>query len=234
MLNSFLLIGQSNMAGRGPLNEVEPIINNEILMFRAGRWIVAAEPVHTDKPDLAGVGLGMSFAETLQRRFNQKIGLIPCAVGGTSLDEWQKGGALYATAVNETLKAVADSKLKGILWHQGEADSSTLEKAQSYQDRFMVMIGSLLQDIGIDTIPVVLGELGAFLKNRSDCPYSSVINDSLAAIASKERYFKLASAEGLVDKGDTLHFNSESLREFGKRYAAEWLQCSREMGLFLE
>lgn len=108
MLNSFLLIGQSNMAGRGPLNEVEPIINHEILMFRSGQWRVAEEPVHNDKPDLAGVGLCMSFAETLQKRFNKQIGLIPGAVGGTSLDEWQKGGELYSNAVNETLKALTD------------------------------------------------------------------------------------------------------------------------------
>ncbi|MBC8492005.1 MAG: hypothetical protein H8D42_05545 [Candidatus Marinimicrobia bacterium] len=31
------------------------------------------------------------------------------------------------------------------------------------------------------------------------------------------------SSLGLTDKGEGLHFNSKSLREFGKRYATEFL-----------
>ena len=60
-LSIFLLIGQSNMAGRGRLEEVSALQDPQIFMFRDGRWIVAEEPLHTDKPDIAGVGLGMSF-----------------------------------------------------------------------------------------------------------------------------------------------------------------------------
>lgn len=35
---SFLMIGQSNMAGRGEFGEVEPISNNKCFMLRMGRW----------------------------------------------------------------------------------------------------------------------------------------------------------------------------------------------------
>ena len=40
----FLLIGQSNMAGRGPIDTVEPIEHPHIHMFRDGQWVPAAEP----------------------------------------------------------------------------------------------------------------------------------------------------------------------------------------------
>jgi hypothetical protein len=58
MIQTFLLIGQSNMAGRGPLDEVPPIVNSDVQMFRDGLWMPASEPLHTDKPAMAGIGRG--------------------------------------------------------------------------------------------------------------------------------------------------------------------------------
>ena len=37
-ITSFLLIGQSNMAGRGEFADVEPIQNENCYMLRMGRW----------------------------------------------------------------------------------------------------------------------------------------------------------------------------------------------------
>ena len=235
MINSFLLIGQSNMAGRGSLQEVDPIKNKDIYMFRDSQWVTAKEPLHTDKPTLAGIGLGMSFAETLQRKLERKIGLIPCAFGGTSLSEWQKGGRLYSNAVTETIEALKNSSLKGILWHQGESDADSLETAESYKERFMPFIDSLLTDIGISNIPIILGELGEFLvKNGDGCLYSHIVNEQLKDICSGDKYFAFVSAKGLTDNGDFLHFNAKSLREFGIRYAKVWEECSQQMGNALE
>jgi hypothetical protein len=91
-----------------------------------------------------------------------------------------------------------------------------------------------MKDIGGSDIPVIMGELGEYLTSRPNCHYPPVINDSLADICRNNKYFRVASAQGLSDLGDSLHFNSQSLREFGKRYAAEWLKCSEEVGLALE
>jgi hypothetical protein len=54
----FLLIGQSNMAGRGIIDEVPAIDDPNILMFRDGEWVTAREPLHTDKPERTGIGIG--------------------------------------------------------------------------------------------------------------------------------------------------------------------------------
>ena len=45
-----LLIGQSNMAGRGLPNEVDPIADGRIETFRDSQWQTAVEPLHDDKP----------------------------------------------------------------------------------------------------------------------------------------------------------------------------------------
>jgi len=232
MIYAFLLIGQSNMAGRGKMDEVEPIVNKHVLMFRDHKWQKAVEPIHDDKPELAGIGLGMSFADDLQKITKKTIGLIPCAVGGTSLDEWKKGGELYSKAVNTTKEALRESVLKGILWHQGEADSGTYEKASSYKDRFLSMINSMMEDLNCKDIPVIIGGLGAFLQfHNGICNYWSVINHLLEQLCSERNNFAFVSAEGLTDNGDTLHFNSESLREFGKRYARAWLSFNSKWNM---
>ena len=49
IVKSFLIIGQSNMAGRGHLHEVKPIINERIVMLRNGRWQMMAEPINCDR-----------------------------------------------------------------------------------------------------------------------------------------------------------------------------------------
>ena len=79
------MIGQSNMAGRGFLSDVPAIYNENIQMLRNGRWQMMAEPVNYDKP-VAGVSLAGSFAAMWAMEHPcEKIGLIPCAEGGSSI-----------------------------------------------------------------------------------------------------------------------------------------------------
>lgn len=235
MINAFLLIGQSNMAGRGVMGEVEPIENSRILMLKNGMWSAAREPLHSDRPEIAGIGLGMSFANTLHQKYRKDIGLIPCAFGGSRLDEWEKGGKHYENALKETKLALRSSKLKGILWHQGESDSDTLEKAGSYKERFLPFINSLMQDIGVTGMPVILGELGEFLAEHEKYKhYYSLVNRQLSDIVAEDKCFSLVSSAGLNDKRDDLHFDSVSLREFGVRYAKAWEGCAGAVGTNLE
>lgn len=56
MIHSFLMAGQSNMAGRGFLNDVPLIYNEHIKMLRNGKWQTMVEPVNYDRPN-SGIGL---------------------------------------------------------------------------------------------------------------------------------------------------------------------------------
>lgn len=61
MIHSFLLIGQSNMAGRGFLSEAHEIDGSNIRVLRNGRWQPFFRPVQPDRA-FAGVSLAESFA----------------------------------------------------------------------------------------------------------------------------------------------------------------------------
>lgn len=229
-LKVFLLAGQSNMAGRGDLDDIEPIRNPNILMFRDGEWLEAEEPLHTDKPDIAGVGLAMSFAATLiERHPKARIGLIPAAVGGTPLERWMPGADLYERAVSMTRDALDDYELGGILWHQGEADSGLRHRAASYGERFSRMIESIRSELNAEGAPVVAGELGRFLANYGGLDYYEMVNQALLDCVGRIPLYGAASSEGLNDKGDFVHFDAKSLREFGGRYAEVYCRISESL-----
>jgi hypothetical protein len=227
-LNIFLLIGQSNMAGRGKLDDITELAHPDLFMFRAGQWLPAVEPLHTDKPSIAGAGLGMSFAlEVIEKAAITPVGLVPCAVGGTPLSRWMPGHDLYENAVLTAKAALADGKLTGILWHQGEGDSGNRDDAASYAERFGKMIQSLRSDLSAESVPVIAGELGPFLQKHKGCDYFELVNNQLKELERHLPAYKCVSAAGMQDNGDFLHFNTTSLREFGIRYAEAFLDATR-------
>ena len=117
----FLLMGQSNMSGRGAIEAQDEVTDPRIwMMNKEMNWVLAKAPIHFDN-GAARVGLAGEFAKTLVANDPQiNIGLIPTAVGGTSLDKWKAGGELYNNAVTRAREAMKHGKLAGILWHQAK------------------------------------------------------------------------------------------------------------------
>lgn len=222
-LHVYLLIGQSNMAGRGVLEAERPSRLNILKFTPRNAWSVAMEPLHYDKPTIAGAGIGMSFARAMaDAEKGVTIGLVPCAVGGTPLQRWMKGGDLYQQALERARIALKNGTLKGILWHQGEADSGTETNARSYADRLTQMIGDLRADLGAGEVPFVAGKLGEFLApaDKEGKPsFWPVVNEQLGTLPSRVPHAAVVNSTGLQHKGDVVHFDTPSLREFGKRYA---------------
>jgi hypothetical protein len=225
MKHSFLMIGQSNMAGRGRLADVPPIENDKLFMLRNGRWWPFSEPVNCDRP-FTGISLAASFADSYQHFSGEETGLIPCADGGSSLEEWAVGGQLFSHAVYLTKLARQISEVKGILWHQGEAETELEENARTYVPRFLKILCALRKECGLEKVPVIIGELGAFIAQdaANPRPYVALVNQALKEIAAANPDIGLATSEGLGHNGDYLHFNAASCREYGLRYFGVYRQ----------
>ena len=223
-MDIFLLMGQSNMAGRGLLEDVEPIRDERIHVYRDGHWAMAEEPLHHDRPT-AGIGLAMSFARSvLEANPGTEIGLVPRAVGSTPLEQWMPGADLYEGAMAAARETIRDGTIKAVLWHQGEHDSKSEADASSYLQRFTTMVRTLRERLGTPSLPVILGELGAYLVARPDFPHYRTVNAELRKVPDALPHSAFVSAEGLTDKGDSLHFDARSLRTFGRRYATAYLR----------
>lgn len=217
----YLLVGQSNMAGRGVPDAVDTTVLPGLLVLAKDKsWQPAREPLHWDKP---GVGTGPGFAfgrEMLNKAGKEiRIGLIPAAHGGSSITDWVKGGYHdqtkgypYDEALNRAKAAMQAGVLKGIIWHQGESDSNP-EAEPLHLARLIDLINRFRTDLGVPDLPFVAGELGYF--NNS---FKSM-NQVLQQLPAQVPFTAMISAEGLTDKGDVIHFDASSARELGKRYA---------------
>ena len=176
----FLLVGQSNMAGRGKVAPQDEKAHPRVLVFNEQRqWVPATDPLHFDKPGIVGVGLGKTFGETIaEANPNVTIGLIPCAVGGSPIDSWQPGGYHAQTKshpYDDTLKrahaALEHGTLRAILWHQGESDSQP-GKAKVYESKLHALIQRFRSELEAPEVPFVAGQMGQFQER----PWSDIEN----------------------------------------------------------
>lgn len=220
MIKSFLMLGQSNMAGRGFLHEVEPIYNEKIKMLRNGQWQMMTEPINYDRP-VAGVSLAASFADLCSKANPyDEIGLIPCAEGGSSLNDWHPEGTLFRYAMSEARFALETSEICGILWHQGESDSHQ-SLHETYYEKLSLIFETLRKELNLQDVPLIIGELGHFLGKEGFGKYSSEfqeINEELRRFAQEQHNCYFVSAEGLTSNQDGIHLNAVSQRKFGFRY----------------
>lgn len=228
----FLLVGQSNMAGRGTIEPGDQTPHPRVLMLdKTGDWVPAVDPMHFDK-SAAGVGLGRTFAIQLAAaKPDITIGLIPCAVGGSPIDAW-KPGAFYAPtkshpwddAIRRAGVALNAGVLKGILWHQGESDS-TEALAPGYEAKLHDLIARFRAELKAPEAPFIAGQMGQF----KDGPWDEAkreVDRAHRDLSGKVKHTAFVSSEGLKHRGDKIHFDSPSYREFGRRYAAAYLQIT--------
>lgn len=77
-----------------------------------------------------------------------EVGLIPCADGGTNLEQWKAGGLLFDNAVYQARLAERTSTIAGVLWHQGEADCR-MDLAESYLKRFQKFVADIRKAVNL-------------------------------------------------------------------------------------
>ena len=214
-LDIAILAGQSNMAGRGPLNTVEEIRDERILVRTHNCWEVMKEPIHNDSGS-AGIGPGASFAKKYVDFFNREIGLVPCASGGTSITQWQPGGKLLNNLLKESF--LPNDKIVAVLWAQGETDSRIRDNAFLYDEYFEKMTETIDKKLGTYKVPVLMADIPPFYYNSDVYCYADVVSEKIKKICSNSERFVFVKSDGLVSRGDGLHYDSASYRELGTRF----------------
>ena len=236
MIHSILMIGQSNMGGRGKPEDVEPIKNSNLKVMRNGRWQGMYVPVNPDRW-FSGVNLAESFADEYSKAHpDVEVGLIPCADGGTMMDQWMPGTLLYDHAVYMARLAQRTSTIAAVIWHQGESDCLP-PRFETYEPKLEAMFAALRKELNLYDIPFIVGGLGDFLKDREESPFLvnyPIINQQLEHYASTHEMTGFVSAAGLTDNQDKLHFDAVSLREFGRRYYKEFAKLEKKEKVFEE
>ncbi|XP_078153448.1 putative carbohydrate esterase At4g34215 isoform X3 [Carex rostrata] len=220
----FILAGQSNMAGRGGVNENkwDHIIPTEcgphptILRLNASlHWVEATEPLHADIDvrRTCGVGPGLSFANWIREPVKEGgwrlIGLVPCAVGGTRIQEWSRGSVLYQQMIGRTKAALTSGgKIGAVLWYQGESDTVRHEDAYSYRARLEKLIFDLRTDLHLPHLLFIQVALAS-----GEGPYLKIVREAQKGITLPN--VKYVDAIGLKLEGDHLHLTTHAQVQLG-------------------
>ena len=233
-MHSILIIGQSNMGGRGFAKDVEPIKSERLYVLRNGRWRKMYVPVNPDRVT-SGICLVESFAYQYSIDHDANVGIIPCADGGTSLSQWMPGTLLFDHTCYMAELATRTSTIAAVLWHQGESDCAE-DREPLYKERLTVIINAFRDKLGLHDVPFIVGGLGDFLVDHGErfALYYPKINEHLESMADDSQRIGFVSAKGLTDNGDNLHFSAPSLREFGLRYYQEFLRLEDKSKVFEE
>lgn len=233
-LDLYLLIGQSNMKGRGFMPEIaknDPTVLS--MHLRNDQWYRARHPLHlTGDPetfkghDNAGVGPGLAFAEVMREANpSAAVGLIPSAKGGSEIKLWSGTGPLYLEAIRRTKLALSQgpagkTKLRGVLWLQGEADARP-GKVELYAENLNSLVDRLRADLGDPELPFVACTIGEMRPDSPENP-KAAINAILLDLPKQRPGTGCVDARDLKSSiGDSVHFDTASQEEIGRRYAAE-------------
>lgn len=236
----FLLIGQSNMAGRAPIESVdEPAPAGVYLLDDAGRWTPASNVPNglnrystVGVAAAAGLGPGTTFGRDLAEATGRRIGLVVNARGGTAIAQWRpvdhEGDyALFDEAVARARLALDNNpgaQLRGILWHQGEGDNRGGVE-DYYVNDIDEIVTALRTTLDAPTAVFVAGEVGTWMGRGAR------VNPEIRRIPEVVDLSGWVSSEGLTTHETDRdpwgpHFNSEGQRILGARYAEEVLRLA--------
>ncbi|MCB2192187.1 MAG: sialate O-acetylesterase [Deltaproteobacteria bacterium] len=243
----FILAGQSNMSGRGDLGQLPPGFPANAGRIRnfsnADVWCEVAEPLDDPRGqkdacslDLSpGVGPGTAFAQRLSELLPQvDVGLIPCARGRVTLDEWAPNSrldSLYGSSLRRARLAGKKGRVAGVLFYQGENDTTSRQAVQSWPQRFAALVSAWRRDLGDPKLPVVfcqLGKLAGQWRGDPEFRYWDRLKQRQASV--RLPMVRMVVTDDLDLKEDGIHLTTASQMILGRRLAQAMYDLLRRQG----
>ena len=223
-----LVIGQSNMSGRGQPPFTIATSDLAVNYSNAGRWEHLADPYDDESPSgavdedvSAGGSMIPGIANSLLQTFDLPIAFVPSAKGGSNLySQWSYRNpsnhydttTLYGQSIT---KAQQVGGVELIIMHQGEADLSDGRTEANYEADFATMIGHYRQDLYSD-IPIFICQLGT-VGSGTDARATGIRN-AQHDVDNGTSIFMGATAMELP-RMDTWHYTTPALTVIGSRVA---------------
>lgn len=230
MIRIFLVAGQSNTSGRGNLNEVPTYEHNDrIFMYgNDGVYKQAAEPVDSGTnqidsisyDDNAGAGFAMAFANRICELYpDDQVCLVPAASGSTFITAWRRFWVrnLYGSAINRVWEAQAEcgGVISGILWWQGEAETTDGAKALAWRENAANLFADMRQDLNNNILPICMARLNN-LNPAGKAQWNTVRNGQNDMVMKNLR---VVSTDGVTYQSDKVHCTTAGYVDIGIRFA---------------
>ena len=244
----YLCFGQSNMEGSAKIESQDRVGKERFQMMQPmtctnpgrteGRWYTAIPP-------LSQCGVGLSPADYFGRTMTDnlpdsiRVGVISVAIGGCDIrlfdkDQYQSylntysenwfqdkitgyGGNPYQRLIDLAKKAQKDGVIKGILLHQGETNTGNAQ----WPTYVKTIYENMMTDLSLDqeAVPLLAGEV----VHADQGGVCASMNEIIATLPEVIPTAHVISSSGCTAQADSVHFDSEGVRELGERYALRML-----------
>ncbi len=243
----WVMAGQSNMEGCGRLDAADIEEPNPLVhaFDMSDRWLTACEPLHwrLDSPDPAhwpelrrptadevlaqhkgrtnGVGPGLAFAGEVVRHTGVPIGLVPCAVGGTTMEQWDAeqvklGGKSLYGAMLRRVDAIG-GRVRGMLWYQGESDAIG-GTSNTFAARFSRFVQAVRHDFAAEDLPVITVQIGRMVVPEPVHLEWNAVQEAQRICAREVPNTDCVPAVDLAME-DFIHLSSAGQKRLGERLA---------------
>lgn len=180
----YVIAGQSNASGTGkgyavdgPMLGVHQLGNDE-------QWKLATHPIEDATNTLHpititrifhGTSPWLTFGKYLYQKTRIPIGLIPTALGGSSISKWvnnhKEPGVLFNNMEDMIIKA--GGKIRGLVWYQGETDSKE-NRMVDYAEKFTCFVNLVRELVDDPDLPIITGQLNSVKETWDDAGWTQV------------------------------------------------------------
>lgn len=247
-IRAFILIGQSNMVGRGERAEFDSIYidqekNERVLRLYPSGWGHLEVLVTGNGPEI-------SFAHAMARAWpGDTIGIIKIAIGNTGIrgfvPSWHRAqagrdantGPIYQEHIRPRIdfakRLCPDIEFVGVLWKQGGFDMRSRKLAAGYTGHLSRIINALRKDTGVMDLPLFVGTYIG--KARFDEMFEETKKTMVKTIRGRPAMYDVLKALALAEdnishakvvvhgqlptSSDRIHFNTKGQTILGKLFA---------------
>lgn len=171
------------------------------------------------EPSRSGVGPGLFLGLGMKQYMGVPQGLIACAFGGASMEEWSPSNkaarAYYPSLIRRFLACGGNAR--GLFWYQGEGQPS-----EKYVEKMVELIGSLRRDTANPDLPVVLFQVASCsLPGCGTEDYGRVWSMMREKQRTLPEHIKLLDVVATIDlpRDDLIHLSAAAAHIVGARGA---------------
>lgn len=234
-----IVAGQSNAAGRCLKSDIPQGIvdENGQIPFCNLKGVLSQDGKENDDTPFDGIYtlqnvwafdaiVYKKLSDKLQKKFyvaKYAIGATAIIDNGNDLPCWQPdiykittpGKESLILKLRETINAVlsehSNTEFKAVLWHQGEADGTSVQGAFEYYNNFKSLIWYIRGIVKNPNLPFIFGTI-----SHNSLEYSAIVEDAQKRIAAEDSnvYFVDMSNGELLDN---YHFNATWANYLGEK-----------------
>jgi serine/threonine protein kinase len=185
--------------------------------FDGSRWRPACDPQPGVRDRTGGGSFWPAFGDALYARCGVPIGVASTGQSGSSVGQWQKGGACYRCTMTR-IEQLGAGGFRAVLWHQGEADVSL--SADQYARLLRNVIENSKEDAGWE-FPWFVAQ-ASYLSPRA-VSFPTVregqkrLWDAKVALKGPDTDTLMGDYRDAGGKG--IHFSARGLRAHGEMWA---------------